>query len=86
MELKAGGLQQCRHLRLETISNALKRGEGKVLLAALNLAVISPMHLDVVCEAFLANAQGDAACANDVCQGCLMRVLDHASKLVAPVL
>lgn len=78
--------QQLRHGLLKAVGHTFDCGEGDILLATLNLAVVSPVHLDMVCKAFLTESKSDATCPDDVGQGCLMRMFDHTNKLVAPVL
>lgn len=78
--------QQLRHGLLEAIGHSFECGESDILLATLNLAVVSPVHLDMVCKAFLTESKSDATRPDDVGQGCLMRMFDHTTKLVVPVL
>ena len=74
------------HRHLESVADALERGELDVLLPALDRAVVGTVHFDVVREAFLAVLALFAMTADDFADSELKRGAFHGlNHKVRPV-
>ena len=76
-------LQHFPHLRAYSFANTFQCLKGYVLLAALDCAVVGAMHVDLVCEAFLAVSGRLASLANSCADALKTRSSPHGDSTLS---